>query len=88
MKQPQCLDQLSPGQRALVTALCHEDAMRRRLRELGMIEGTELECVGRSPLGDPSAYLIRGAVIALRREDSHRVTVLPLEEGSAPHGID
>ena len=83
MKQSQCLDQLSPGQRAVVTELCNEDTMRRRLRELGMIEGTPVECVGQSPLGDPSAYLIRGAVIALRREDSRKITVLPLEEEGA-----
>ncbi|MBQ9132526.1 MAG: ferrous iron transport protein A [Clostridia bacterium] len=83
MKQPLCLDGLSIGQRAVVTGLCREDPMRRRLRELGMIEGTVVECVGKSPFGDPSAYLIRGAVIALRRQDCHGITVIPLEEGGS-----
>ena len=40
-----------------------------RLRDLGLIENTRVVCLGRSPMGDPSAYLIRGTVIALRRCD-------------------
>ncbi len=44
--------------------------MRRRLLDIGMIPGTKIECVGRSPSGDPKAFLIRGAVIAIRSEDS------------------
>ena len=34
-----------------------------------------MECLGRSPGGDPAAYLIRGAVIALRDRDSRGVLV-------------
>ena len=49
--------------------------MRRRLQDIGMVDGTTVECVQRSPLGDPSAYWIRGAVIALRREDASAVQV-------------
>ena len=49
--------------------------MRRRLQDIGLIEGTVVECLGKSPLGDPTAFLIRGAVIALRREDAGRVLV-------------
>ena len=48
--------------------------LRQRLRNLGLIEGTNITCVHKSPLGDPTAYLIRGAVIALRSEDSSRVS--------------
>ena len=42
--------------------------------------GTEVECVQKSPAGDPIAYDIRGAVIALRSDDSKFVIV---EEQSA-----
>ena len=64
-------------QRALSSLQCGQSAvvgaMRRRLQDIGLISGTRVECVGVSPLGDPAAYLIRGAVIALRREDSDGV---------------
>lgn len=45
------------------------------MQDIGLIEGTPVECLQKSPSGDPVAYLIRGAVIALRREDSGRVMV-------------
>ena len=50
--------------------------MRRRLMDLGFSAGEHVECVLKSPPGDPRAYLVRGAVIALRREDAARVRLL------------
>ena len=64
------LCELKEGQRANVIALNNVGAMRRRLLDIGLIQGTVVECVGRSPSGDPAAYLIRGAVIAIRDRDS------------------
>jgi ferrous iron transport protein A len=69
------LDELRPGQRATVRALRGGGPLRRRLRDLGLVEGTALRCLGRSPLGDPAAYAVRGAVIALRDEDSRGIEV-------------
>ena len=69
------LDQLRPGQRARILALRCAPALRRRLRELGAIEGTEICCLGPGPLGDPTAYLLQGAAIALRRRDCRDIEV-------------
>lgn len=69
------LGQLRDGQRGLVTGVDEAGAMGRRLRDMGLVRGTQVECLQHSPFGDPAAYLIRGAVIALRREDSHQVQV-------------
>ncbi len=69
------LSQLRPGQQARIRTLDMSGPMRRRLRDLGLIEGTELVCLGVSPLGDPAAYRVRGAVLALRREDSSTITI-------------
>lgn len=81
------LTQLKSGQKAVISQLTVFDNMRRRLQDIGLIEGTIVECVGKSPLGDPTAFLIRGAVIALRSEDSDRVLITLLEEESlAGHG--
>ena len=49
--------------------------MRRRLQDMGVIEGTNIECVMKSPGGDPKAYLIRGAVVAIRSEDSDNILI-------------
>lgn len=76
MKEIIGLDQLLPGERAVVFELKNEIGMRRRLRDLGLVEETEIECLGQSPAKDPSAYLIRGAVIAIRRKDASAVCVI------------
>jgi ferrous iron transport protein A len=63
------LDKLEKGKRGKVVSLFSKDHMRRRLQDIGLIVGTEVECVQKSPMGDPIAYLIRGAVVAIRTED-------------------
>lgn len=69
------LDRLQPGQLGAVAAVHTQGPMRRRLQELGLIEGTEVACVGVSPLGDPHAFLIRDTVIAIRCGDCQDILV-------------
>jgi ferrous iron transport protein A len=69
------LSSLPPGQKALVRELTLSGAVRRRLRDLGFIGGAPVKCLQRGPSGDPTAYLVRGAVIALRRTDAAGVLV-------------
>lgn len=71
------LYEICPGQRAKVRNVNAPASLRQRLLDLGLVPDTVIECVGRSPGGDPSAYLIRGAVIALRRKDCGGITVWP-----------
>ena len=69
------LNELDPGDKARVTGLDTMGSMRRRFLDIGLIAGTYVECVGRSPAGDPSAYLIRGAVIAIRANDGKDIII-------------
>lgn len=71
------LCELGVGETARVTAVRQAGAMALRLRELGLLEGERVACVGVSPFGDPRAYRICGAVIALRNCDAARVEVAP-----------
>lgn len=73
------LSRLAPGERARVLGVTSQGAMRRRLQELGLLAGAWVECLGKSPLGDPAAYRVRGAVIALRQDDARAVTVQLIE---------
>ena len=61
-----CLNDLKPGQTARILTLASTGSTRRRLLDLGLVEQTLVQCVGRSPSGDPAAFRIRGAVIAIR----------------------
>lgn len=69
------LNQVPEGQVVRVSQLLSTGAMRRRMLDIGLVEGTNIECLKKSPGGDPIAYLIRGAVIALRSEDSSQILV-------------
>ncbi len=72
------LSNVRVGQRAAVANLEASGPMRRRLMDLGLTAGAQVECLHRSPWGDPAAYAIRGAVIALRDCDSAKISVIPL----------
>jgi len=67
------LAELPIGRTGVVLALQAEGLPRRRLLDLGLVPGTKVEAVRRSPAGDPIAFRIRGAVIALRKEEAQQV---------------
>jgi len=49
--------------------------IRRRLLDLGLVNGTKIIPVFKSPSGDPTAYEIRKTLIALRKEDSKLISL-------------
>ena len=69
------LNDLPIGAKARVESLLSSGAERRRMLDLGLVQGTTVEALQKSPSGDPIAYFIRGAVIALRDEDARKITV-------------
>lgn len=69
------LNNLKDNEKAIVLDLTATNETRRRLQDIGLINGTQVLCLMHSPLGDPVAYNIRGAVIALRSEDASMVIV-------------
>lgn len=76
MKQDKIpLSSVPEGRSARVVDLFATGAIRRRLQDIGLITGTRVRCLQKSPSGDPVAYDIRGAVIALRTEDSRKILV-------------
>ena len=69
------LDKLRVNEQGIVYSIDLNKAMQRRMLELGFVKDTPVECVGKAPSGDPSAYLVRGAVIAVRTEDACGVKI-------------
>ncbi|MFA4885553.1 MAG: FeoA family protein [Desulfotomaculaceae bacterium] len=72
------LSKLPVGSLCQIASLNIEGLTRRRMLDLGMVPGTFIECVRRSPSGDPAAYRVRGSLIALRNENADKVDVYPL----------
>lgn len=72
------LTNLPLGETGRVMAILAEDKKKRRLLDLGLTEGTEVVAQRSSPSGDPTAFLIRGTVIALREEETDLIRVKKL----------
>ncbi|MCS6859027.1 MAG: ferrous iron transport protein A [Abditibacteriales bacterium] len=72
---PETLAALRPGERGVVQTLHCTGLTRRRLLDLGLVPGTEVEAVMVSPNGDPIAYQVRGTLLALRREDAASIEI-------------
>ncbi|MBO7148486.1 MAG: ferrous iron transport protein A [Clostridia bacterium] len=64
---------INTGEKVRVVKILSDISIKRRFMDLGLIEDTIVECKGHSPMNDPSAYLIRGAVIAIRKADAKGV---------------
>lgn len=73
--QYQALSSLQEGESRKITAILPSGTMAERLRELGFTAGTEVTCLQRSFSGDPTAYFVKGTVIALRKTDADSILV-------------
>ena len=71
------LTSLSAGQsgRVLGLSAACRGPERRRLLDLGFVPGTEVVAEMKSPGGDPTAYRVRGTLIALRKEQAALVRI-------------
>ena len=69
------LSSLPVGKSGIVYSLSVSGAERRRFLDLGIVSGTEITSLHKSPFGDPTAYFIRGAVIALRKDDALKINM-------------
>lgn len=69
------LSLLKVGTTCIIDSIHASEHMRRRLLDLGFSKGTLIKCIQYSPSGDPIAYMIRGTVIALRKEDASQILV-------------
>lgn len=66
---------INPSEKAQISEILNEGSIRRRLLDIGLTPGSIVECVGKSPSGDPKAFLISGAVIAIRSEDCKTILI-------------
>ncbi|HTF32361.1 MAG TPA: ferrous iron transport protein A [Myxococcota bacterium] len=69
------LDTLVPGEAGIVEALEGDGPVDQRLRDLGLVPGTQVRALRRAPLGDPTEYELRGYRLCLRRTEGARVRV-------------
>ncbi len=69
------LDSLPHGRAARVVSVGGEDAVARRLMEMGVVPGAPVCVIKSAPLGDPLEVRIRGYHLALRRSEAQAILV-------------
>jgi len=76
MQKTMFLSELKIGEKAKITEISNDKFIdKQRLSDLGIIEGTQIEALYKSPFGNPTAYLVRGTVFALRTETTEKIKI-------------
>ncbi|MDD4330899.1 MAG: FeoA family protein [Methanosarcinaceae archaeon] len=74
------LDSLEPGSKVQVIEILGKGPVRRRLLDMGLVPGTDVEVVRKAPFGDPIEYRVRGYGLSLRKAEAALVCVRTLED--------
>lgn len=69
------LRQMQVEQKARITAIAAEGELGRRIRDMGLIPGAEIQIMGRAPLKDPVALRLKGFTLSLRNNEADYITV-------------
>jgi ferrous iron transport protein A len=67
--------ELKVGEKAKVVAITAIGELGRRIRDMGLVPGAELEVVGRAPLQDPVALRLTGFTLSLRNNEADYIAV-------------
>lgn len=73
------LEQLKLGEKAIIREVNATEEIKRRFLDIGIVPDGIIECALISPLGDPIAYMVKGAMIAIRKEDIKDILVEVME---------
>lgn len=78
MKKQCRLSELKLGTVAVINTINCNDAIKNRIFDFGIITNEKIKALYKSPFGDPTAYLVKNAVVALRNSDSYYIMVTPI----------
>lgn len=69
------LSQLPLNKNGKIDKIECDEGIKRRLLDMGLVKGTNIVPILVSPSGDPRAFLIRGTIIAIRKEDAKHIKI-------------
>ena len=76
------LSELKVGDKAEVTSVKAESAVRRRIMDLGLIKGTRFKVLRGAPFGDPMEIVFKGLYLAMRKNEADGVMVRKVDDGA------
>lgn len=69
------LSQLPLSKNGKIDKIECNEGIKRRLLDMGLVKGTNIVPILVSPSGDPRAFLVRGTIIAIRKEDAKNIKI-------------
>ena len=75
------LREMGKKQSGIIKAVKVGGELGRRIREMGLVPGTEITIQGRAPLYDPVALRVMGGTLTLRNNEADHIIVETTEEG-------
>lgn len=72
------LNKVELNKSAIIKDVKCKEALKNRIFDLGIIKNSIITPIYKSPFGDPTAYMVKNAVIALRYKDCQDIVVTPL----------
>lgn len=69
------LNEVKVGGKATIERLTGEGAVKRRIMDMGLTRGTEVEVVKVAPIGDPIELSVRGYSLSIRKDEAAMVVV-------------
>ncbi len=82
------LKELPVGERAVITSVGGEGALRQHFLDMGVLPGAEVTVVKLAPLGDPMELRIHGYELTLRLADAAQITVSQKSEATGEHNFE
>jgi len=79
MDEPFCLRKAKVNQKLKIVTVSGSGELGRRIRDLGLIPGTECKVIGKAPLKDPVAIRLKDFTLTLRNSEADHITVSSLE---------
>ncbi|WP_243546685.1 FeoA family protein [Pseudodesulfovibrio tunisiensis] len=80
MSRTICLRQAKVNQKIKILTVSAEGELGRRIRDMGLIPGTEVHVIGKAPLKDPVALRLKDFTLTLRNSEADHIMVEPLED--------
>jgi len=77
---PFSLRTLKVDERARITSIIANGEISRRLRDMGLVPGTEVRVIGRAPLKDPVALRLRDFTLTLRNNEADCILIEKMED--------
>jgi len=71
------LRQLALGCKARIVSIHASGELGRRIRDMGLVPGEEIQVIGRAPLKDPVSLRLRGFTLSLRNSEADQIIVEP-----------